>query len=74
VWRTDVSQSHSSALLIRVWLGDVDDTLRARLLSSDGPGTTSAVEDMTVAIASTPEDVLTAVGDWLERFLAAAGG
>ena len=67
-----MSPSRSSALLIRVWLDDDDQTCRARLMSGDGPGTTSAAEDTTVAVAVTPEDVLTAVADWLESFRTAA--
>ncbi|SNS14731.1 hypothetical protein SAMN06893096_102227 [Geodermatophilus pulveris] len=60
----------SAALLVRVWLEGGSD-FRARLLSLRDATADTPAEEVTVAVASTPEDVLAAVRDWLDGF---AGG
>ncbi|MDP5181591.1 hypothetical protein QOZ88_02990 [Blastococcus sp. BMG 814] len=55
-----------AALLVRVWLEDAGD-FRARLLTLPDATGGRAVEETTVAVASSPAAVLDAVRDWLER-------
>ena len=63
----------SAALLIRVWLEDAGG-FRARLLAlPDVPDGRSAGAT-TVAVASSPGDVLDAVRDWLEDVTGPAAG
>lgn len=57
----------SAALLIRVWLEGAG-AFRARLLTlRDSSGETPA-EEVTVAVAASPSDVLDAVREWLDGF------
>jgi hypothetical protein len=61
-------EDRSAALLVRVWLED-ETEVRARLTAVDvvpgrGPG-----QEVTVAVASTPGDVIKAVRAWLDEFL-----
>ena len=58
----------SAALLIRVWLEGPGE-FRARLLTA-AAGTPA--EEVTVAVASSPDDVLDAVRVWLDGFIANA--
>ncbi len=71
VWRVAVSDDRSAALLLRVWLEDGDGQFRARL-SSLARTRDEQEEELTVAVASSPRDVLTALSDWLDEFLAHA--
>ena len=57
----------SAALLIRVWLEESGE-LRARLLTQRDDTAGGPAEDVTVAVASSPEAVLDAVRDWLDGF------
>jgi hypothetical protein len=52
----------SAVLIIRVWVEDGMESFRARLTSAD-PDRDD--EDRQVAVASSPDDVLDAVGEWL---------
>ncbi|SFO73843.1 hypothetical protein SAMN05660464_0861 [Geodermatophilus dictyosporus] len=63
----------SAALLIRVWLED-SGGFRARLLTLRDATGQAPAEEVTVAVASSPGDVLDAVRDWLDGFTARAGG
>lgn len=56
----------SAALLVRVWLEDAGD-FRARLLTLHDVTDGEPAEETTVAVASSPGDVLDAVRDWLEE-------
>ena len=58
----------SAALLIRVWLEGPGE-FRARLLP---PAAGTPPEEVTVAVASSPDDVLDAVRVWLDGFIANA--
>ena len=62
----------TAALVVRVWIED-DDGFRARLTGSplDDEGTG---EQITVAVAATPSEVVDAVRAWLDEFLAGATG
>jgi hypothetical protein len=61
----------SAALVIRVWLED-DQQFRGRL-TARGTWPRSMPDELSdVAVASSPGDVLDAVGEWLESFLRAA--
>jgi hypothetical protein len=61
-----VADDRSTALLLRVWTEAGADEFRARLLAIGPDGQQS---DRTVALASSPDDVLDAVSSWLEEFL-----
>jgi hypothetical protein len=66
-----LSDRRSGVLLVRVWLED-DDTFRARVtapLASEGG---APAEDVTVAVGSSPREVLDTVGKWLDGFLSDA--
>ena len=60
-----MTDDRSAALLVRVWLEDGTDDFRARVTAVGGG---PSEEDLTVAVASSPGDVLSAVSDWLHRF------
>jgi hypothetical protein len=72
VWKVAVSDDRSVALLLRVWLEDGGEQFRARLSSLARPPDGGQEEELTVAVASSPRDVLSAVSDWLNEFLAHA--
>ncbi len=57
----------SAALLIRVWLEGAGG-LRARLLTLQQATAGTPAEEVTVAVVSSPGDVLDAVRDWLDGF------
>ena len=64
--KVPVSEDRSGTLLVRVWLeGGGTEHFRARVsaVASDAPD-----EDRTVAVASSPREVLDAVRDWLDDF------
>ncbi|MGY1794911.1 hypothetical protein ACI796_13080 [Geodermatophilus sp. SYSU D00525] len=61
-----VTEERSAALLVRVWLEGATDEFRARV-TAVGLGTSE--EDRTVALASSPREVVDAVGEWLQDFL-----
>jgi len=62
----------SAALLIRVWTEDPSE-FRARLLTLRGATGQGPVEEVTVAVASSPGGVLDAVRAWLDGFTGNAG-
>ncbi|WP_369255259.1 hypothetical protein [Geodermatophilus amargosae] len=67
-----VDENRSGVLLVRVWLEQGTDEFRGRMTTPGvwhGPG---ARGDLTVALASTPEDVCDAVRQWLSEFLSSA--
>jgi hypothetical protein len=57
-----------SALILRVWLEDGPTSFRARLTALDthAEGTPHSV---TIAVASSPAEVINAVAEWLDGFL-----
>ena len=57
-------QDPSAALLVRVWLEGPGE-FRARLLTRHGRAPGASAEEVTVAVASSPEGVLDAVRAWL---------
>ncbi len=57
-------QDPSAALLVRVWLEGPGE-FRARLLTRHGDAAGTSAEEVTVAVASSPEGVLDAVRAWL---------
>ena len=60
-----VADDRSAALLLRVWIEEESDQFRARLMAvGSGQGS-----DRTVALASSPDDVLEAVSHWLDEYL-----
>jgi hypothetical protein len=65
--RDDVVDDPSAALLIRVWL-EGSSEFRARLMASGAGTAETPAEEVTVAVASSTEDVLAAVRRWLDGF------
>jgi hypothetical protein len=63
-----VVDDRSSALLVRVWLEGAG-AFRARLTTLGGATEESPPDEVTVAVASSPRDVLDAVRDWLDDFI-----
>ena len=57
----------SAALLIRVWL-EGSREFRARLLTLRGATAGTPAEEVTVAVTSSPDEVLDAVRNWLDDF------
>ena len=65
-----MSGDRQSALLLRVWLEDGPETFRARLTAlEDESDRESASSALTVTVAASPGDVVTAVGEWLDGFM-----
>jgi hypothetical protein len=60
-----VTDDRSAALLVRVWLEGGADQFRARVTAVG----LEASEDRTIALASSPGEVVDAVRDWLDEFL-----
>ena len=64
-----LDQNRSASLLLRVWLESETDDLRARLTSLDtSPGKAGGPE-LTVGVASSPDEVVDLVKTWLAAFL-----
>ena len=57
----------SAALLIRVWLEGPGE-IRARILTLRDATSETPAEEVTLAVAASPGDVLDAVRDWLDSF------
>jgi len=64
-----VDQERSAALVVRVWTENADGAFRARLTAVDVTGAATAGEEVAVAVAASPGDVLDAVRAWLDQFL-----
>jgi hypothetical protein len=62
-----VVDHRSAALLVRVWLEDAGG-FRARLLTQPTATAGQPAEEVTVAVASSPDAVLDAVQHWLDGF------
>jgi hypothetical protein len=65
-----VEQDRSAALLVRVWTEGGTRGFRARLTAVDTSGPDSTGEELTVAVAASPGDLMNAVRAWLDEFLA----
>jgi len=61
-------------LLVRVWLEEGSGEFRARLTAVGGAESKDPGQERTVALASSPGEVLTAVSHWLDGFLGDATG
>ena len=66
VRKVTVTDERSAALLLRVWLEDGTDEFRARVTAV---GLESPGEDRTIAVATSPSQVLDAVSHWLDEFV-----
>ena len=64
-----VDRERSAALLLRVWREGDTGGFRARLTAVDTSGVAPSGEEVTVAVAASPGDVLDAVRAWLEQFV-----
>ena len=67
-----MAQDPSAALLLRVWLEGPGE-FRARLLTLHADAAGTSAEEVTVAVASSPEGVLDAVRAWLDDFTRGSG-
>ena len=65
-------QDPSAALLVRVWLEGPGE-FRARLLTLSADAAGTSAEEVTLAVASSPEGVLDAVRAWLDDFTGGPG-
>lgn len=59
-----MADDRSAALVVRVWSEDHPDHFRARVTAVGLDGS----EDRTVAVASSHQEVLDAVSEWLDEF------
>jgi hypothetical protein len=67
-----VDDDRSAALLIRVWLEDGAREFRGRLTTIDTSPDQRGRDEATVALASSPRDVVDAVREWLTAFVEGA--
>jgi len=65
-----VARGRSAALLVRVWTEGGAESFRARVTAVDTSGPDPTGEEVTVAVAASPGDLLDAVRAWVEEFLA----
>lgn len=68
-WAVTSDGDRSAALLVRVWLEGGAPSFRGRLTTMDTSRGQRGVEEATVALASSPRDVVDAVRAWLDEFL-----
>ncbi|MGX5653403.1 hypothetical protein ACWKWC_01355 [Geodermatophilus nigrescens] len=67
--RRATTTDRSAALVVRVWFEDDAQAFRGRLTAVETwPGGPDA-EEVSVAVAACPGDVVDAVRDWLDRFV-----
>ena len=59
----------SAVLVVRVWLEGDTDQFRARLMTVGTTPGSGVGEEVTVTVAASPGDVVSAVRAWLEEFL-----
>ena len=59
----------SAVLVVRVWLEGGTDQFRARLMTAGTTPGSGVGEEVTVTVAASPGDVVSAVGAWLDEFL-----
>jgi hypothetical protein len=59
----------SAVLVVRVWLEGDSSQFRARLTTAGTSPGSEVGEDVTVTVASSPTDVVSAVRAWLDEFL-----
>jgi hypothetical protein len=68
-----LNQDRSASLLVRVWVEVGADEFRARLTSVDTSAGCVDGAELTVGVASSPDDVIALVRTWLTRFRGADG-
>jgi hypothetical protein len=64
-----VSDSQSAALVLRVWAEDDPTSFRGRLTTTDTSPGADDLDDLTVAVASSPDELLEAIRAWIADFL-----
>jgi hypothetical protein len=67
-----LDDDRSAALVIRVWLEGDPHEFRGRVTASGTSPEPGPRKEVTVAVASSPREVLNAVSEWLEAFQASA--
>jgi len=68
-WAVTVDGDPSAALLVRVWFEAGTQGFRSRITSLDTTPGRPEAEEVTVAVASAPADVVDAVRAWLADLL-----
>lgn len=63
-----LDQNRSATLLLRVWLESGTDDFRARLTTLDTSPGKAGVPELTVGVASSPDEVINLVRMWLAAF------
>ncbi|MGY1706534.1 hypothetical protein ACI79C_18355 [Geodermatophilus sp. SYSU D00697] len=61
-----MADDRSAALVVRAWREEGVDGFRARVVAV---GLGASEQDRTIAVASSPGEVLDAVGHWLDEFV-----
>lgn len=64
-----MAEDPSAVLLLRVWLEGEERAFRARLSAIGRPTGGATPEEMAVAVAASPRDVVLAVERWLADFV-----
>jgi hypothetical protein len=72
-WTVPLDEDRSASLLVRVWLERATDGFRARLTSVDTSPDGDGAE-VTVGVASSPDEVIAGVRTWLTTFLGPGTG
>ena len=63
-----IGNDRSTVIVVRAWIeSDPNARLRARLITSSDPSS----DEQTITVAASVEEVVTAVREWLEAFVAA---
>jgi hypothetical protein len=74
VWKVLLPKDQSFALLIRVWFEDGAENFRARVATLGGRSEQDEPRtDSTVAVASSPREVVSAVSGWLDAVVRHGG-
>jgi hypothetical protein len=68
-----VEQDRSASLLVRVWTEGPGGAFRARVTAVDTSGADSTGQEVAVAVAASPSDLLDALGQWLADFVRPGG-
>ena len=67
-----LNQDRSATLIVRVWLEGDTDHFRGRVATVDTSEGHEGGGEMTVAVASSPSELVDAVRAWLDAFLGRA--
>jgi hypothetical protein len=63
-----LNYDRSAALVVRVWLEGETGQFRSRLTTGDTSPGSAFGDEVTVAVVSSPRELMNAVSDWLQEF------